>query len=128
MWTPGGKERVEQIGRVALTYIHFLGEIASGKLLGSTWSSARCSVMTQMDGMGVGGRSFSEEGCMCIQMTDSFLYSGNKHNIVKQFYSNLKIKKKKKQKPQRKSDKIFLKDSNYFSALKSWVHIRHSTF
>ena len=71
LWIPGGKERVEQIGRVALTYIHFLGEIGSRKLLGSTWSTARCSVMTQMDVMGVGGRSFSEEGCMCIHMTDS---------------------------------------------------------
>ena len=65
--------------------------------------------MTQMDGMGVGGRSFSEEGCMCIQMTDSFLYSGNKHNIVKQFYSNLKIKKKRNRNLKERVTKYFLK-------------------
>ena len=45
------------IGRLALTYTH-KNKIADGKLLYNTGSSARCSVMTQMGGLGggVGGR------------------------------------------------------------------------
>ena len=57
---------------------------ASGELGCSTGSSAWHSVMTQMGGIGWGGREESE--------------SRNQHNIVKQLYSKKKKKKKEKKK------------------------------
>ena len=47
-------------------------QIASGKLLYSTGSSAQCSVMTQRGGEGDGGgREAQEGGDICIYMADS---------------------------------------------------------
>ena len=50
-----GKERVGQIGRLGLAYIHCnrcIKQVASGKLLYSTGSSAQCSVVTWRGGRG----------------------------------------------------------------------------
>ena len=62
MWTQWGKERVERIERVALRYILCIKYIADGKQLGSTGSSARCSVVTQRDRLGMGREGDSREG------------------------------------------------------------------
>ena len=64
---------------------------ASGELGCSTGSSAWHSVMTQMGGIGWGGREESE--------------SRNQHNIVKQLYSKKKKKKERKEKNNTKLEK-----------------------
>ena len=63
-------------------------QVASGKLLYNTGSSARYSVMTQWGGMGVGGMKAQVGGNIYIFMADSLLYSRNQHSIVKQLSSN----------------------------------------
>ena len=81
LWAQQGKERVGQIGRVAWKYTLACGkQIANGRLLHSTGSSAQDSVMTQR-----GGREAQEWGDTCILMTDSrncmAETNTNQHNI-----------------------------------------------
>ena len=68
--------------------------MASGNLLYSTGSSARCSVGTQMGGTGVGGKEAKEGGDVCvfvfIYIYITLLYSRNQDKIVKQLYSSKK--------------------------------------
>ena len=45
-------------------------KIDSGKLLCGTGSSAWCSVMTWLGGMGVGGKEAQEGGDICILIAD----------------------------------------------------------
>ena len=52
LWTQWGKERMEQIERsIDMDTLPCVKQRATGKLLYSTESSARCSVMTQKGGM-----------------------------------------------------------------------------
>ena len=61
--------------------------MASGKLLYSRGSSARCSVMASRDGRR-GGRGIQVGRDICIHMVDSFHCGPETNNIVKQLYSN----------------------------------------
>ena len=61
--------------RVALTYIHIytlpcVKQIASGKLLCNTGSSAQCSVMTQKGGMGVWEGGSNGKGYIYISQSE----------------------------------------------------------
>ena len=69
MWTQSGKGRVEQTGRLALTYIPTTCKTARGKLLNSTGSSAG-ALTTWRSGDG-GSEREAQEGrdiCIYIQM------------------------------------------------------------
>ena len=55
--------------------------MASGNLLYSTGSSARCSVGTQMGGTGVGGKEAKEGGDVCVFV---FIYIYIYHTAVQQ--------------------------------------------
>ena len=71
LWTQRGKGR--GMNRKSRIYIYTqpcVKQIASGKLLSSTGSSARCSVMTQRSVMGR-GREVPEGGHLCIFKADS---------------------------------------------------------
>ena len=57
--------------------------IASGKLLYSTGSSARCSVGTQMGGTGVGGKEAKEGGDVCV-FVFIYIYIYIYHTAVQQ--------------------------------------------
>ena len=57
--------------RIDIYTLPCVKQIASGNLLYSTGSSAWCSVMTQMGGMGGGGREVQEGRDICIHIADS---------------------------------------------------------
>ena len=72
-------------------------QIASGKLLHSTGSSAQGSVMTQMDRMGVGGKKAREGGDICIYIADSCCCTAETNIILKSNSKPVKNKFKKVQ-------------------------------
>ena len=62
----------DELGELDCLYIYTLPsikEVATGKLLHSTGSSAQCSVVTQRRGVGVvAGQMFKREGYICMGM------------------------------------------------------------
>ena len=98
--TPRGKvEGWEMSKKTTSIDIHTLlcvKQIASGKLLKSTWRSALCSVMTQRGERGWSGREAQEGRHICTHIIDSRSYTAEtKHNVIKQSYSSLKKLKNK---------------------------------
>ena len=72
-------------------------QIASGNLLYSTGSSAWCSMLTQMSGLGVGLEGGPRgRGYMYTYCGFTLLHSRNEQNIIKQLYANKTFFKKEK--------------------------------
>ena len=70
-------------------------QIASGKLLCNTGSSAQCSVMTWRDGMGEAGREAQEGICVYLWLIHVVLWQKPTQHykaIILQLKINLKIK------------------------------------
>ena len=90
-----GKERVGQTGRLGLTYIHcnrYIKQVASGKLLCSTGSSAQCCGDLEW------WRGGGSRGDICIQIAGSLCYTDKIIQHCKATALPLKKKKGKKYK------------------------------
>ena len=95
LWTQRGKGR--GMNRKSRIYIYTqpcVKQIASGKLLSSTGSSALCSVMPKGCDGGWSGRDAQEGRGLCIHTVGS-LHCTAGTNIGKQLHSNLKLFSKK---------------------------------
>ena len=79
MGTQGGEGGTKWEIRIDIYTLPCIKQIASGKLLYGTESSAWRSVITQMDAMGEeGGGKESQEGRdVCIHIANSLLYNRN---------------------------------------------------
>ena len=59
-----------------------LKHITSGNLLYSAGSSAQCSVVAWMGGMGVGRKEGQEEGDICIHIADLLCYTAEMNTTL----------------------------------------------
>ena len=68
LWFPKGKRRGdEEIGRLGLTYIHYIKYLSSKDLVVySTGNSSQCSVEIYIYGKYIWEKNLKKNGCICI--------------------------------------------------------------
>ena len=66
-------------------------QIASGQRLQRAGSTAQCSLMNEMGGMGSGGREAPEAGHICRHIADACCRAAEANNIAQRVCSNKKI-------------------------------------